>query len=350
MKVLFDGQIFIAQTNGGISRYFANLAEGLNAEPGLTARIIAPFHRNHHLIGHSAAPLLGIGLPPRWRVGRICWASLSLLSPLAGRILQPDITHETYFSAKPYLTSGKRRVTTMYDMIHEIYHPGCLTSQFKRASVERADHVICISHNTKKDLCEMFDFPPERASVTHLGYQDFSGFGGFEVPAVLSEAPYFLYVGHRVGYKNFTGLLRAFARSPQLVRDFRVVCFGGGSFTEDEKVLAAGLGLTARHLIHLGGADELLGIAYANAAAFVCPSLYEGFGLPPLEAMSAGCPVLSSNSSSLPEVVGDAALMFEPTDLDAMRDAMDQWASAGVPPPDSRIPTVAAGTLVWRRG
>ena len=172
----------------------------------------------------------------------------------------------------------------------------------------------------------MFDFPPERASVTHLGYQDFGGFDGSEVPPVLAEAPYFLYVGHRVGYKNFSALLRAFASAPHLMKDFRIVCFGGGAVTDDERALAMQLGLSSRHLVQLGGNDGLLGVAYANATAFVCPSLYEGFGLPPLEAMSAGCPVLSSNSSSLPEVLGDAAILFDPEDVEALRDAMERVA------------------------
>lgn len=324
MKIFFDGQIFIEQPTGGISRYFANLATSLNRESGVTARVLAPFHRNEHLSDQISAPVLGFGLPKEWRAGRICWAALRTLSPVMSRLARPDIAHETYFSPKPYVTTARRRVTTVYDMIHELYYPGSLTSQYKRIALARCDHVICISHNTKKNLCELFDFPPERASVTHLAYQDFSGFDDCDVPTQLANIPYFLYVGSRSGYKNFETLLRAFANAPTLVKNFRIVCFGGASLSADERALAEGLGLAPRHLVQLSGGDALLGAAYANATAFVCPSLLEGFGIPPLEAMSAGCPVLSSNTSSLPEVVGDAALLFDPKDQEALREALER--------------------------
>ena len=324
MKVLFDGQIFIAQATGGISRYYTMLATGLNAEPDVSARIIAPLHRNEHLSAHESVPVWGVGFPSQWRGIRLCKLALGTLSPPLSLLLKSDIVHETYFSQDPYLTSGKRRVTTVYDMIHEMFYPDSPTCVYKRASLKRCDHAICISNNTKHDLCERLKFPVERASVTHLPYDDFSGFSGDEVPQVLSELPYFLYVGNRPGHKNFELLVRAFARQPNLTRDFRIVCFGGGPLGDDERAMVSQLGLSSRHLVQLSGGDRLLGAAYAHATAFVYPSLYEGFGLPPLEAMSAGCPVLCSNSSSLPEVVGDAALCFDPKDIDALSDAMDR--------------------------
>ena len=321
MNILFDGQIFAEQRAGGVSRYYTTLAEQLDAGPGVSARIIAPLHRNEILSASTTARVMGIGLPDRRGVARLCRLALKVASPVLNCVVGGDIVHETFFSPQPYLTA-KRRVTTMYDMITELYYPGIETTAHKKATLARCDHVICISHNTKRDLCEIFGFPPERASVTHLAYQDFSGFAGSAPPPGLSGAPYFFYVGNRAVYKNFETLVKAFGSAPRLVENFQIVCYGGGHFTEGERAAAAALGLPPQVMVHLAGGDDVLGAGYANATAFVYPSLYEGFGIPPLEAMSAGCPVLSSNTSSLPEVVGDAALSFDPKDVEALRDAL----------------------------
>jgi len=321
VKVLFDGQIFGEQRAGGVSRYYTTLAERLDAVSGVSAQIVAPLHRNEILSASPTARVFGIGLPDRRGVSRLCRLTRKVASPLLRHVFSGDIVHETFFSPEPGLT-GKRRITTMYDMITELYYPGIETTAHKKAALARCDHVICISHNTKKDLCDIFGFPPERASVTHLAYQDFSSFVGSAPPPGVSGAPYFFYVGNRAVYKNFAALLKAFAGATRLTDTFKIVCYGGGPFTDAELAVAAALSLPPDSLIHLTGGDDVLGAAYANATAFVYPSLYEGFGIPPLEAMSAGCPVLSSNTSSLPEVIGDAALSFDPKDIEALRNAL----------------------------
>jgi glycosyltransferase involved in cell wall biosynthesis len=92
------------------------------------------------------------------------------------------------------------------------------------------------------------------------------------------------------------------------------VAFGGGEFKEDEKRLISKLGARSKQIIHKSGSDQELWQLYRNASAFIYPSKYEGFGLPPLEAMSLNCPVISSNTSSMPEVIVDAAEFFDPND------------------------------------
>lgn len=322
VKVVFDGQIFVEQRAGGISRYFTALAEGLSAHPGVSARIVAPLHRNEILSASATAPVFGVGLPDKHGVQRLCRFALKATSPVLSPLFGADIVHETFFSPAPFLTRTRRRATTMYDMIHEIYFPRDPATAHKKAALARCDHVICISHNTRKDLCELLDFPVERTSVTHLAYVDFSGFAGHAPSSELADAPYFLFVGNRSAYKNFDALLRAVAFAPRLAGNFRIACYGGGRLTDAECAAAADLGLAPDTVVHLRGGDDVLGAAYANAAAFVYPSFYEGFGIPPLEAMSASCPVLSSNTSSLPEVIGDAGLLFDPTDVEALRDAL----------------------------
>lgn len=100
------------------------------------------------------------------------------------------------------------------------------------------------------------------------------------------------------------------------------MAFGGGAFNADELALISTLGFAPQAVRQVGGGDEVLGSLYADAAAFVYPSVYEGFGLPPLEAMAHNCPVVTSNSSSMPEVVGYAGEYFDPLDVEAQSDAI----------------------------
>ncbi len=106
-----------------------------------------------------------------------------------------------------------------------------------------------------------------------------------------------------------------------------MVCFGGGNFSKQELALMESLNISQDKIKYMSGTDDLLACLYASAAVFVCPSLYEGFGIPPLEAMSFGCPVVCSNTSSLPEVVGDAAELFDPASEVSMRTAIEQVVS-----------------------
>jgi glycosyltransferase involved in cell wall biosynthesis len=123
-----------------------------------------------------------------------------------------------------------------------------------------------------------------------------------------------LFVGDRGGYKNFAGLVEAL-RAPAL-EDIQLVCYGGGPFRKGETL--------PRRALHLSGSDELLAQLYRQAAALVYPSVYEGFGLPALEAMACHCPVVCSNAGSLPEIVGTAAELFDPRDPAAIADAVER--------------------------
>jgi glycosyltransferase involved in cell wall biosynthesis len=119
-------------------------------------------------------------------------------------------------------------------------------------------------------------------------------------------------VGNRGIYKNFNLLVTAYASSQKLMRDFDLVAFGGGPFTVEEFSLFDHYKIQLERVHHRGGDDNKLAMQYIGASLFVYPSLYEGFGLPPLEAMRFGCPVASSNTSSMPEVLGDAVEYFDP--------------------------------------
>jgi glycosyltransferase involved in cell wall biosynthesis len=328
MVIVFDHQTFTLQSYGGISRYFVRLMQGLIAL-GHQADVMAPVHRNRYLKDLPHESVHGFELerfPPK--TGRLFMLVNNQLSKFKLRNKEADILHETYYSDRLICPKAKGRVITVYDMIHEKYAQEFSvwdrTADLKRLAVARADHVICISHSTRKDLCEIFDVPHHKVSVVHLGFEKFEQLAPIS-PALTTDAakrPYLLYVGSRGGYKNFARMLKAVAARSSLQSAFDVVAFGGGAFNSAELALISALGFTPDEVRQVGGGDEVLGHLYAQAAAFVYPSVYEGFGLPPLEAMAHNCPVVTSNSSSMPEVVGDAGEYFDPLDIDAQSDAI----------------------------
>jgi glycosyltransferase involved in cell wall biosynthesis len=232
---------------------------------------------------------------------------------------KPDLLHETYYSRVRLAPKKCAIVTTVYDMIHEIFKEDFSdsgrTSRLKLESINRADRIICISESTKKDLIEILNVPHHKVSVVLLGFDQLSQNPRLAGSTAGSYAPYLLYVGSRAGYKNFNGFIEAVASSRGLISDINIICFGGGSFDKVETAMFGRMGFKVGQIRQISGDDELLGSFYRGATAFVYPSLYEGFGIPPLEAMANNCPVICSNTSSIPEVVGAAGKYFNPYDV-----------------------------------
>lgn len=324
MKIAFDSQIFTMQEYGGISRYMCSLAQQLNTHHDVEAKIFAPLHINAYADSLLNSLVYGVKVPRIRNTGRIVHVASQLLSRVAISRFKPQIVHETYFSSLSSTPKNARCVITVHDMIHERFSSAFPhndpTSEWKRKSIKRADHVICVSEYTKQDLLEFIDIPPEKISVVHHG---FNPLPISNTERITLTSPYLLYVGDRFGYKNFDGLLRAYASSSWLKGNLRIVCFGGGRLHANELLLIQSLGLTLQQVEQVGGSDEQLASFYQNAAAFVYPSLYEGFGIPPLEAMSLKCPVICSNASSIPEVVGDAAKYFDAKNIDSITAAIE---------------------------
>lgn len=328
MKIVFDHQIFCQQSYGGISRYFIRLSQGLLAL-NEDIEVVAPIHRNRYLKELPDSLVNGVELkrfPPK--TSRLALLLNHYLSILKFQNLAVDVLHETYYSAKSVCPQNTGRVITVYDMIHEKYSSNFLPNdpaiKFKQSSIDRADHVICISQSTKNDLCALFDVPTDKISVVHLGFDKFQISPSKHESIRCISRPFLLYVGSRGGYKNFESLLKAVALNPSLKNTFDVVAFGGGEFTADEQFLISRLGFSLKSVRQVGGGDEVLGLLYRNASAFVYPSLYEGFGLPPLEAMAHDCPVVTSNSSSMPEVVGNAGAYFDPLIIEEQSQAIEK--------------------------
>jgi len=311
MKVLFDHQIFSVQKYGGVSRYFIELDREL-VRLGVDSKIAPYIYLNKYLKDMKYEHGMHVhNLPNKLR--------LRLNSYLTRRDIRrfgaPDIMHHTYYTANNYGAKSKT-VITVHDMIHEKYWD--TFSSAKEYSIKNSDHIICISNNTKKDLLDVFDVDEDKISVIYHGirqdYQTSSTYGaGFK---------YILFVGHRDAYKNFSSLLEAYASSSQLKSSVKIIAFGK-KFKSHELKYISKLGISG-NVLNMTGNDDLLVGLYKGAEMLVYPSKYEGFGLPPLEAMSNGCPVVCSNSSSIPEVVGNAAFLVDPDNTDEIRSAMEQ--------------------------
>lgn len=324
MKIAFDSQVFTMQEYGGISRYITSLAQQLIKSQGVEAKIFAPLNINAYLEPLPRSINFGVRVPRIPKTGNIVHVGSQLMARLAINRFNPKIVHETYYSRFSSTPKNAHSVITVYDMIHEIFaseFPSSdQTSKLKRLAIKRADHVICISENTRQDLLKLIDLPNDKVSVAYLGFDTLTPTTSKNES---KNEPYLLYVGQRRGYKNFEKFLRAYASSLWLRNNFQIICFGGGRFSIEEIKLCEELKLSNAKLNQINGGDGELANYYRGAALFVYPSLYEGFGIPPLEAMSLSCPVACSNNSSIPEVVGGAAEFFDPRDVSSIREAME---------------------------
>lgn len=332
LKIAFDHQIFASQRYGGISRYFFELSRQVaNSEHTcIETAIIAPIYRNEYLRKlRKELGTQGVYLPHIPKSGRIVSKINDLISPLLFESYKPDVIHETYYSLHSFGSKKTKRVITVYDMVHELFRnmfsPNDKTSEIKRIAINRVDHIICISESTKRDLIDIFGIDENKISVIHLGFSLISEES--ENPLNREYDPYLLYVGSRGGYKNFQSFIEAYSRSTLLRRECKIIAFGGGAFSKEELTLMAGLDIKPDRITQISGEDSILAQLYRDAEIFVYPSLYEGFGIPPLEAMSLGCPVACSETSSIPEVVDDAAALFDPYSVESMTHTLESLYS-----------------------
>jgi glycosyltransferase involved in cell wall biosynthesis len=335
LKIIYTYDIFAFQRFGGISRYFVEIIKRIPPEIAET-KVYAGLHINEYLEAlRTVTCVRGVKMPV-FKGGSRMHGALNAIMYYArfrgNDFMQRMWLHtdrETVVHLSNYSLSlpqrNVRMVVTAYDMIQELFphiYPGysAITS-LKKASFERADKIIAISECTKNDLMRLFGVEESKVTVIHLGNPLEHVIPCESAPGV--GLPYILYVGERKGYKNFEGLARAYARSSLLKANFVLVLFGGGSLTPPEVRKLEEMGIA--HLVrHAGGADALLAWYYRNARAFVWPSLYEGFGIPLLEAMGSRCPVVCSNAGPMPEVAANAGIYFDPENIEEIQQVLEK--------------------------
>ncbi|NRA96824.1 MAG: glycosyltransferase family 4 protein [Planctomycetes bacterium] len=325
----------------GIGRYVRNLVPALlDADPELALRLYGVFWRNRKkvLAGHdwpdpSRARFCGAPIPAR-------------LVPLIGR-LRPssaktvtgpvDVLHDTDYAVTP--VRGAPRIATLYDTayLHDRGFVSEMQSRHMHEIVKRllkgVTRVITISEFAKQDLVEAFDLDPAQVSVTYLGVDPVfhQARSQDEIESALETygitPPYCMYLGTLEPRKNLVRLVRAFARVLEVAPEHHLVLVGRKGWAHERVfgvVQELGIGDHVRWLGQVPDSEAAL--LLKGAAVMAYPSLYEGFGLPALEGMAAGVPVLASDSHALREVCGDGALLVDPYDEDAIYEGLRMLA------------------------
>jgi glycosyltransferase involved in cell wall biosynthesis len=293
------------------NRYTAFLSDGRFANPGLALKLSR--------------------LPTSRPVVRIFWEQV--VQPFALRKEKVDLLHALAFVTP--LLSPCPSVVTIYDLSFLLYPEGFKRAKrfylnlFTRLSARRARRIIAISESTKRDVVRLLGVPPEKVGVIYCGIDEaFRPLLDDQVAAFRSERGlperFILFVGTIEPRKNVTRLIEAFAslHTCELANLKLVIGGAKGWFYGDVFARVEELGLESAVMFPGYIPVSELPLWYNAAELFVYPSLYEGFGLPPLEAMACGTPVVTANTSSLPEVVGQAGLTVDPLDVEGLAEAM----------------------------
>lgn len=325
MKILYDHQIFTSQKYGGISRYFYELIHYFNKKTDNEVSTSVLFSNNYYISDNKDVKHMNF-LPHYEFKGkhRLMAPFNKMKSILKIKKQNFDVFHPTNYN--PYFLDyigSKPFVLTVYDMIHEkftkIVPVHDRTSERKRILADKASKIIAISESTKNDLIEIFNIDPLKIEVIHLATEMRVNNKHTYDNSLPKE--YILFVGTRHSYKNFNKFITTIEKLLHENKDLSVVCIGGGKFGSHEVSLFNKLDIRDKVFQYTAN-DEMLAYYYNHAIMFVFPSLYEGFGIPILEAFACECPLVCSDTSSLPEIAGDAAEYFDPSSEDSIRNAV----------------------------
>lgn len=310
-------------------------------KPEVSAHLLDGFKFLHRKL-HSNAPVpFAAKVVARFVNSRFVSRAFLKQPMMNSALVGADIYHSPYFPIPDQVRQDRRikKIITVYDLIPLLYPQffgkgGTGFIEKVLASIERDVWVTCISLATKMDLCNHLpSLDPDKVFVTPLAasalfYQcrDSSVMESVRARIGIPRGPYVLSLSTLEPRKNIPQTIRSFAKlvEEESIDDLSLVLVGtkGWDFEPIFSEISSNRKIRERIIVTGYVDDEYLAPLYSGAMMFVYPSLYEGFGLPPLEAMQCGVPVITSNTSSLPEVVGDAGIMVQPRDGDALCQAM----------------------------
>ncbi len=360
MRVLIDARV-IQDHFPGIGRYVFNLIDAL--APQLDGELLALTVENAantrydlgQLARHANVTLIPTDVPI------FSWRGQTALPGLIRR-LGPDVAHFPY-NLRP-LRTGVPSLLTLYDVIPRRfpeYYPPFTRARIEliqRAAIRASDAFTAISHSTADDFNALYGVSRQKIVVTPLAPDPIfhprppAALDDFRRRIDLPDG-YFLYLGSNKPHKNLPRLMRAWARVNEKLKGKSEKLIVAGHWDArypEAKLLARDLGMqdSVRFLGPVAG--EELPLLYAAATAFIFPSLYEGFGLPALEAMASGVPVACSRAPGLSEVAGEAALLFDPASVDEMADAiLCLGTDAAVRAQLRRLGTERAAAFSWQK-
>ncbi len=336
MKIAIDATPWMPQPSG-MGFYVANLIRALNdlqSAESFDLELIYQPRLQHWLKGDLSLPnhLQPYSnqirrFPVPVRVSNLWIKFPRSLSSFESFFAVSDIFHGTNYTVFPLKKS--RRVMTLYDLTF-IKYPQYANATVKayahrvKQCLKWTDLVLTISEHSKQDICRYLRVDPSRVWVTPLASRYQTDNSITESETMHSDQPYILFVSTIEPRKNITTLIDAFDDLKQKYQlDHQLVLIGQKGWLYQpifERIARSPFHRSIHHLSYLS--DQLVAQYYANADVFVYPSYYEGFGMPVLEAMTLGAPVITSNVSSLPEVAGDAAILVDPSDRSALAESI----------------------------
>jgi mannosyltransferase len=308
LKIIYDNIIFSLQKAGGISIYWIELIKRLVQKKGGN---ISFYESENQNIFRKELDI---------EVKKESVLNLKFLRylPFIKRLPKKSIFHSSYYRVS--LQKDVVNITTVHDFTYEYFRSGLakyIHVWQKGFAIKRSDGIICVSENTKKDLMKFYPMIEEsKIKVIYNGVSD--EFVKLENRKeyltdefeTLKDKKYILYIGDRSSYKNFDIAIEVLKK----LEDYNFVVIGGEEFSSTEKKNTKNI---KNRIYHFRGIEgDKLNILYNNAFCLLYPSSYEGFGIPILEAMKSGCPVVSTNISSIPEVAGDAGLLVDEIKVD----------------------------------